>query len=31
MVTNIAAHRNIVLLPSGDGMGWKSSCHFTVA
>ena len=20
----------IVLLPSGDGLGWKSSCHFTV-
>jgi len=20
-----------VLLPSGDGLGWKSSCHFTVA
>ena len=19
-----------VLLPSGDGLGWKSSCHFTV-
>ena len=19
-----------VLLPSGDGMGWQSSCHFTV-
>jgi hypothetical protein len=20
-----------VLLPSGDSLGWKSSCHFTVA
>jgi hypothetical protein len=20
-----------VLLPSGDGLGWKSRCHFTVA